>query len=184
MAIDWNAFPQRGLDEVFGMVREAMIDGINDLGNRRLMVDRIAMGRHASEFWRARWRDQERFSMRGGRGVVDVADFMGAAVILDAFQDRIVDIGEPTTMSDIRLITAGNGSHRITFASHDQPYRFSTMVEVVGFDGRRHARRFDYNYILNLNVQVQEGPVTPAPARAIPPTSRREMSAVRIAWLT
>lgn len=151
MAIDWNGWPQRALDQVFDLMRRTLLDGMQDLESRRLRVDRIAMGRGVTEFWRAKWRNQQRYRERWhGDDASTIDDFYGARIIVDALMDRRPNTPGVFDESDIRLITAGYGSHRCSLRTMDDPASLAFIIQFVGHTGSRSQHRYGYHYLTQM----------------------------------
>lgn len=146
MPWDWNVFPQRALDQVFDLTRRVILNAMSDMESYRISCNRIVMGRGAHEFWRAKFGNRARY---GSGTVAEIGQFYGALIIPDHFLDRPTVVGGGDFISDIRLLSDGQGSRTCSIAGKNLPQNLSVEIMIVGYDGARVRQRYGYQQLRN-----------------------------------
>lgn len=103
VAHDWALWPDRPLTRVYEMVRQTMIDTMQDMESRRFSVHRVILGEIAFNLLRESNRRRSMYDPMGGNQAHDRA-FYGVPLVLDRLMDyESRDYGD--FRSDMRFLT-------------------------------------------------------------------------------
>lgn len=193
--MDWDRWPVRALDEIHGMFIQTLIDSIRFMEDHRARPTALHLGYGFSLFWRARHRRSSGLMVRDGDSIY------GLPMIHDRLLDgRLADAH--TYMSEVRIVSDGFGSERIMMTVLNDPTRLCYEVgfrSVAPGSGVSSRRVFSYAMIQNgqaaeaiaaPSTRMQEWTDRPrmhglvAERQKERSQPRREMSELRIAWLT
>lgn len=154
---DWREWPTSGLDRIWHMMLEVMIDCIRGIEEQRLTPGRILVGPAAMRFWRER--NHRQHALRFSQGVAPDS-FYGVELVEDRLLDRTMSHGADFS-SEMRFMTGREYTSRPVTAmlsGLNDPVRLAYVIRVGSTLRQRHEQVFGYAHMAQMLAQEGRAP--------------------------